>query len=229
MHNWHLHWLRATGNLDAQQAGIQAAIAQAHTLLSTQLPPPPLDILIQPARPGTIPEIGIGGRAWHARLVSLTINPANPNTAATIANGTLTREMLHEAHHTLRMAGPGYGRTFGEALVSEGLAWHLAHTLSQMPPAPWEGAIDRPTILQQHDRLPPMAATGYDHARWFFGTADIPRWFGYTLGCAMVQTWRDTAGPLSAERWITVPATEIIAAARATGLLPPDRADIAPA
>lgn len=220
MHNWHLHWLNATGGLHTQQADIHQAIAQAHTLLATMLPPPPLDILIQRGRAGTIPEVGMGGRAWHARLVSLTINPDNPNVAATIANGTLTRDMLHEVHHTLRMAGPGYGRTFGEAMVSEGLACHFARTLSQTPPAPWENAVDRPTILYHRDRLPPMAATSYDRARWFFGQADIPRWFGYTLGCQMVQSWRDTTGPLSAERWISVPSAEIIAAARATGLLP---------
>jgi len=116
MHNWHLHWLNATGGLHTQQADIHQAIAQAHTQLATMLPPPPLDILIQRGRAGTIPEVGMGGRAWHARLVSLTINPGNPNVAATIANGTLTRDMLHEVHHTLRMAGPGYGRTFGEAM-----------------------------------------------------------------------------------------------------------------
>ncbi|MFS3135811.1 DUF2268 domain-containing putative Zn-dependent protease [Gluconacetobacter sacchari] len=223
MDDWHLHWLHATGGLAAQQAAIRQAVARAHALLATLRPPPPLDILVQRGRAGTIPEIGIGGRAWHARLVSLTIDPANPNTAATIADGILTREMLHEAHHTLRMAGPGYGRTFGEALVSEGLACHFARTLGQTPPAPWESAVDRATLLRHQNRLPPMAATGYDHALWFFGRADIPRWFGYTLGSRMVQAWRDAAPPtaaLSPEHWIDVPGDDIIAAARAAGLLP---------
>ena len=62
------------------------------------------------------------------------------NTAVT--DGTLRRHVAHEVHYCLRMGGPGYGRSLGEALVSEGLAGRFVAKLFGNAPEPWECAID---------------------------------------------------------------------------------------
>lgn len=74
-------------------------------------------------------------------MFSLTIDPANPNFAHSLRDGDLRRAVAHEAHRCMRMAGPGYGWSLGEALVSEGLAGHFASRLFDSPPAPWECAV----------------------------------------------------------------------------------------
>ena len=59
-------------------------------------------------------------------MFSMTLDPDNPNFAASLEGGAVHRHIVHEVHHCLRMAGPGYGWTLGEALVSEGLAGQFA-------------------------------------------------------------------------------------------------------
>ena len=67
--------------------------------------------------------------AYRPGLFGLTLDPDNPQFATCISDGTLRRQVAHEVHHCLRMAGPGYGRVLGEALVSEGLAGHFTRRL----------------------------------------------------------------------------------------------------
>jgi hypothetical protein len=74
-------------------------------------------------------------------LFSLTLDPDNPNFERSLGDGDLRRTIAHEVHHCMRMAGPGYGWTLGEALVSEGLAGQFVHRLFGSPPEPWECAV----------------------------------------------------------------------------------------
>ena len=100
--------------------------------------------------------------------------------------------VAHEYHHTLRWVAPGYGRTLGEALVSEGLAGRFARELYDNPPEHYESALE-PNAF---DELAPLALThwddaGYDHPRWFFGARNLPVHVGYTLGYALVGEYLD--------------------------------------
>nr|WP_274517589.1 DUF2268 domain-containing putative Zn-dependent protease [Pseudomonas sp. GM18] len=66
----------------------------------------------------------------------MTLDPDNPNLLPSLRTGTLHRQIVHEVHHCLRIAGPGYGWTLGEALVSEGLAGQFVrHLLGKRPRA----------------------------------------------------------------------------------------------
>jgi uncharacterized protein YjaZ len=120
---------------------------------------------------------------------------------------------VHEAHHCMRMAKRGYGRTLGEALVSEGLAGRFVTHLFHSPPEPWERAVDQNTLLAHRPDNRMLAATDYDHNSWFFGAGgQRPRWLGYTLGYEMVGKWLETAGKLENAAWIDVPAERVLSA-----------------
>ncbi|PYE40485.1 putative Zn-dependent protease DUF2268, partial [Rhizobium sp. PP-F2F-G20b] len=122
MDGWTLHWLSASGELDDHRADIVGNFDAAYRTLSGLLPPPRLDILVQWLTGQTIPEMGIVGRAYRDTLFAMTVDPDNPNFATSLQDGALHRQIVHEVHHCLRMAGPdGYGWTLGEALVSEGV------------------------------------------------------------------------------------------------------------
>ncbi len=56
---------------------------------------------------------GASSRCWLDRGARL---------AASLDDGAFRRTIAHVVHRCLRMAEPGYGRTLGEALVSQGLA-----------------------------------------------------------------------------------------------------------
>lgn len=86
-----------------------------------------------------------------------------------------------------RWAGPGYGNTLGQALVSEGLAGQFARQLYGNEPEHYERAIDADAtreLARVADAL--WDEPAYDHARWFFGSGDLPVHAGYTLGYALV-------------------------------------------
>uniref|UniRef100_UPI000B02FDB5 DUF2268 domain-containing putative Zn-dependent protease n=1 Tax=Methylobacterium sp. CCH5-D2 TaxID=1768765 RepID=UPI000B02FDB5 len=127
--SWQLHWLEASGDLGPWRATIAEEVEIARIAVAGVLPVPPLDILVQRLPGEAIPETGTTGRALRESLFSLTIDPDNPNFARSLRDGDLHRTVAHEAHHCMRMAGPGYGWTLGEALVSEGLAGRFVNRL----------------------------------------------------------------------------------------------------
>ena len=118
-------------------------------------------------------------------MIQLTFDPANSNCAQNLGE-PLERTIVHELHHALRWRGPGYGRTLGEALVTEGLAGHFAQQLYGGPPEKWETSLDDEALAQAaRDAAAAWDDEAYDHAAWFFGTD--PAWRGYALGYALVE------------------------------------------
>ncbi|MEM1385694.1 MAG: DUF2268 domain-containing putative Zn-dependent protease [Pseudomonadota bacterium] len=207
---WQIHWLEASGTLVPWHETILVEVNAAKAMLAAVLRPPRLDILVQ-RNTRVIQEIGMVGHAHHSTLFSLSLDPDNPAFEAGLQDATLRRQVIHEAHHCLRMAGPGYGRSLGEALVSEGLAGQFVRRMFNNPPEPWETAVE-PETLRTHTPSPQrLAAETYDHGAWFFGTGELPRWLGYSLGYRMAAEWVDAAQP-TPERMVGVPATEVLCA-----------------
>ncbi|MCA1444576.1 hypothetical protein I6F07_31215 [Ensifer sp. IC4062] len=213
MDEWRIHWLEAEGDLKRWRDPIIAGVDEARRAVSRVLPPPALDILVQQQPGKVIPEIGMVGFAYRSSLFSLTIDLDNPNLTRCLSDGTLVRQLVHEAHHCLRMAGPGYGRSLGEALVSEGLAGQFVRELIGNPPEPWECAVDDEALCRNLPVEAALSSTDYDHAAWFFGTGGKrPRWLGYTLGYKLVGHWLRKASPITPATWINVPASVVLAA-----------------
>jgi hypothetical protein len=219
MEAWTLHWLEASGGLADIRADLIRNFEAAYATISKLIPPPRLDVIVQRLAGETIPEMGIVGRAYRGTLFAMTVDPDNPNLARSLQDGALYRQIVHEVHHCLRMAGPGYGWTLGEALVSEGLAGQFVRSLIDSEPEPWENAISSEALRTAPVDMKALAATNYDHQSWFYGTGAHPRWLGYTLGYQMVSSWLKTAGQIDAATWINVPANTIIMAAAKEGLV----------
>lgn len=210
--DWTLHWLEAmTAFSDTQRRAIVGAVEDAHTALARAMPPPRLDLLIA-ARPASwvIEGYGLSGFAYLDNLMAINCDPTGPDLLESCRNGAFTRQALHEVNHCLRMAGPGYGRTLGEAMVSEGLAGHFVIHLLGTAPEPWEGGLDPETRRSLMPSRTELDAPGYDHGAWFFGTGDLPRWLGYRLGFALVADWWQTRDGTSLRDLIDTPARSIL-------------------
>lgn len=216
--DWQLHWLEASGDLGLWREQIAAEVAVTYDLVSRLIAPPRLDILVQRGRM-VIPEIGMVGQAYRPGLFGLTLDPDNPQFATCICDGTLRRQVAHEVHHCLRMAGPGYGRVLGEALVSEGLAGHFARRLFGNPPEPWECAVTDDVLHAHRPDKETLSAKWYNHAEWFFGAGGRrPRWLGYTLGYRIVGDWLAATPDVSDDLLVNAPAETVLTAA-STGVL----------
>lgn len=212
---WRLHWLEASGDLGPWRTTITEEVEVARKAVARILPVRPLDILVQRLPGAVIPETGTTGQAMHGSLFSLTIDPDNPNFARALRDGDLRRTVAHEAHHCMRMSGPGYGWTLGEALVSEGLAGQFVSHLFGSPPEPWERAVTDEVLAANLPDNATLVGNGHDHRAWFYGFGGrYPRWLGYTLGYRIVGDWLEATADLSGDAWVNVPAHEVIDAAR---------------
>lgn len=218
-HLWKLHWLEASGEVRQYESVIVREAETAFHHLSCVTDVPRLDILIQCVPEAVIPETGFAGRAYSSTLFGMAIDPANPNLSRELQNGRLIRQIVHEVHHCLRMRGPGYGWTLGEALVSEGLAGQFVCWLLETAAEPWECAIERSELQANPVPLTTLQSARYDHSAWFFGTGAYRRWYGYTLGYQMVAAWHRRHRACPTENWFGVTADDVIAAALEEGLV----------
>jgi hypothetical protein len=196
------------------RAQILSEIEATREAVTKLVPAPALSVELRHAPGRVIPEIGLVGYAPGATRFSLTFDSTNPHFAPSLADGTLRRQVAHEVHHCLRHAGPGYGQSLGEALVSEGLAGQFVNRLFGTPPEPWERAVASREAWRFLPDAKALALPLYDHSAWFFGTGSYPRWLGYTLGYLLAGRWRAVNPEASGERLVNVTAAEVLASAR---------------
>lgn len=182
-----LHLINARDQLANLEPWLSGLLQAAFSVSASLLPLQDTDVIVKAGR-SVIPEKGHLGYAPEAGLIYVTVDPENP-ALKTNPSQSLERMLAHELHHSSRWDGPGYGQTLGEALVSERLAGHFAQEAYGGQPEPWERVPAR--ILRNH--LPKARAewqsTDYDHAEWFFGSQQIPRWAGYSLGYELVRRY----------------------------------------
>jgi hypothetical protein len=212
MSEWTIHWLEATGDLQPWRQPIATEIEATRGIVSSLVTAPRLDILVERSN-RVIPEIGMVGHAYRHSLFSLTVDPDNSHFEPSLRDGTLRRQVAHEVHHCLRHAGPGYGRTLGEAMVSEGLAGHFATRLFNSPPEPWERAVDDIEAWRLFPDRDALASSTYDHNAWFFGVGGrYPRWLGYTLGYMLAGRWLRSVPEADGQTMVNVPAAKVLSA-----------------
>ena len=202
MTRWTPRWLDAHGRVAPFRTAVAEALEAAEARVASAVEPPVLDVVVQ-AVPGgpVLPEDGLGGFTPSAEIVFLTLDPLNPNLRGTLG-APLERMIVHEVHHAPRWAGPGYGRTPGEALVAEGLAGRFVQEVFGSPPEPWEAALDPEAMAAQARDAAAGWDERHDHAAWFFGAGERRNWTGYGPGFELVGRYlgrhpRDRASALA--------------------------------
>lgn len=192
----------ATGELSRLIPLIEDGISEALPLITAELSADKIDIIFVSAAALAMPEYGIGGNSPGPNHIYVSLDPESDK----ITKKGLIETILHEAHHCMRWREPGYGETLGEAMISEGLACLYEAEYSGKPPA--YAAIKLPgkqIDLAQKE----LDSSGYDHARWFFGSKDIDRWFGYTYGYKLCKRFAETKS-IKAAQLVSTPADDIL-------------------
>lgn len=144
--------------------------------------------------PWGMPETGVHGYAPTAHYVELTLSPQNPNFAAHWRE-EVPATLVHELHHCKRWQGVGYGSTFLEVLVSEGLAQH--HEKEERGGQPAMYSRPKQALAPLWERAKPLLdRTDYGHDAWFYGSQseNLPRWAGYALGYDLVERYMGAHG-----------------------------------
>lgn len=122
-----LHILTASGRLVpwVREVDARANAAFDHVATLLALGSAPVDVVVRDAPRFAISETGIGGRAWDSHTVFSSVDAAHVRVEGAI-RFELSRLLAHELHHVARLRTVGYGRTLGEATISEGLADRFA-------------------------------------------------------------------------------------------------------
>lgn len=168
---WQVHFLNARHALTGIMPEVRAAIAESVARVSDHLDLPPFDVVVRAGDGGS--DWGVIGAAPAPGVIELTLSPAR------FAHDLTVRRMLRELHHVARWDGPGYGRSLGEVLVSEGLAGHFVTHVLGSPPDPWD-ATTPPSGLAKR-AMTEWAWRDLDRGLWFEGRGNIRKWAGYGL------------------------------------------------
>lgn len=157
-----------------------------------------------------IPGHAHGGWTYSPESIVIRLNPNFPSKEQ-LLKIELPRSVSHELHHAVRQkALPNEKRTLGSGLISEGLATHFETEVWGGEPSAWATALNSDQIQSIVEIvMKEYANTEYDDARWFFGTKDLPRWTGYTIGVYLVQEYLKLHPEQSAASLVSLPA-EII-------------------
>ncbi|MDW5375354.1 DUF2268 domain-containing putative Zn-dependent protease [Halomonas sp. HP20-15] len=206
MAQWLVHYANACGQLNGWIERISEGIAEARYRAEQVSTAISLDVIVQ-VWPGQVIDCrGFVGYAPTGTMMQLTLDSGNANFSSCMGE-PFERMVAHELHHVMRWRGPGYGRTLGEALVSEGLAGHFCRQLYASAPEPWESALsETETVACAMKAKQQWFAQSYRHDEWFFGQGGLPRWAGYSLGYVMVARYLQHNDGKSAASLVNEPA-----------------------
>lgn len=207
--------LNASGRITAAVAAELKRAAEASTKRFTaDLGICGIDVVLTTEYHGlSIQELAIGGYAPSAGVVFIDLEPENPQFVHW--KDRLPSIVAHELNHAARWRTAGYGQTFLDALVSEGLATvYEAQMTDQVPPY---ARANRNFSELWREAYPLLDRTDYGHATWFFGEGHLPRWTGYSLGYEMVHKHLAAEG-ISIHEATNLPASDFLLHAR-TGSL----------
>jgi hypothetical protein len=153
---------------------------------------------------GVIPEWGLGGYTYGPHSVLIAVDADHALEPVDVIS-----TLVHEIHHAMRWRSQGAGSSLRERLVAEGLAQVFECEVTGRTPLYAQGSVtqEQRDAASQH-----LDETPADEGRWFFGSSDLPRWFGYGLGYETVRTALETLGSDAAstvgepsatfERWL---------------------------
>ncbi len=217
-----LHFLEADGSLAPWRETIlndvRTTAERVGGSVSASDRSAPVDVLVE-RRPGeTIPELGLSGACYRRGLVTVTLDPDNPNFETSLVRGEFRKTLTHELHHSFRHATCGYGLRLGEVIVTEGLADAFDAEINGGDGNPWNHAIPAQDWLGLIERAElELWADGYNHGAWFFGWSGqgspLPRWAGYSIGYHLVKTYLAANPDARPSRMTATPAPEVIGGA----------------
>ncbi|MBL8789964.1 MAG: hypothetical protein JNM45_05655 [Rhizobiales bacterium] len=211
-----LHFLEAEGSLAGwrDQLGEEATVLveQIDSIVPARLHGHAVDVVIQYLPQDCVEGLAMGGSCYRRGMVSIALDPDAECFSHNFERGFFRRTLAHELHHSMRWNSCGYGMRLGEALVSEGLADIFSELVSGTETPAWSNALETdewPMLLERAERE--IDSESYDHGEWFFGTGELPRWAGYTLGYHLACHYAHKNPKAVATGLVDVPAEAVVA------------------
>ena len=171
------------------------------------------DIVVRHSPQNTIPELGISGQyTKDARCIDIYLDLHNSCLKNNFET-EIARTLIHEYMHVVReQYVPWENGTLLDSLVAEGLAQSFEiEVLPELPLSIYATAIPEKELdalwIKAKDILDQR---GWANDEWFFGSDEIKRWCGYSLGFWIVQDKIKKSG-LQASELYKMPSADFVA------------------
>lgn len=194
---WTLHFLNARLELTPVLSELRAASREAVARASDHADLPDFDLVIRPQSDRSA-DGAVQGQCPAPGVIEIAVTPDRCDPAH------YARVLVRQTAHLVRWTGPGYGRSLGEALVSEGLAGHFVLQVVGGQP----DALDavRPAQGAMRQAMNEWARRDHDHARWFNGKGDLRKGTGHSLGHRIIAEHLAQNPGVTAASLATAPA-----------------------
>lgn len=151
------------------------------------------------------------GWTHSAKDVQIKVNP-NFSDKEHLLHVEFPRSVSHELHHAVReKALPDEKRSLGSALIAEGLATLFETEVWGGIPSDWAKPLSKEQMQSLLEKvIVESEDPNYNHGRWFFGTSDLPRWAGYSMGIFLIKEYIKLHPNETAATLVETPARVIL-------------------
>ncbi len=174
----------------------------------------PLAITVYPQASWCIPDTGETGYTPSADWMQITLDlTGRIHPVATVIEKRIPPVVYHEMNHVKRWLTTGFGTTFREHVVTEGLAtaFEMDQVKHDIHPFFVVSQEEIGTILKLVKENKDRILTAYNYDEWFVrGSAVVPKWAGYKLGYYLIQEALRCNASQNVIALTSVPAEEII-------------------
>jgi hypothetical protein len=204
---------KAMEEASAHGVNLPRVTGRALARISALLPGPPTTITVTYDSSAVIPQTGSNGYTNPGTgRITIWLGQTKQASFRRIAQLWLARALSHEVDHSVRiLAGPGFGGTLLQEVVSEGIS--SAFDMAAFPgtPNPWDRAISPSQECALWQQAQPLLEQTGLYDDWMFGVPGIPHWTGFTIGYDMVTAYRQHHPGMSWSAITAASATTIFA------------------
>jgi len=144
-------------------------------------------IIIEAQSELVIPEIGLMGRAVGKQGLEIYVDFERKFKKDELET-ELASTVYHELAHLVRENKVGYSRSLLDAIVSEGISCYAEKYFQPEHTIPYIASVENEQKYIQEAKLL-FDKEDFDHAKWFFGSRNFPKWIGYRLGYVIVDKY----------------------------------------
>jgi Predicted Zn-dependent protease (DUF2268) len=199
----------------AKAAGINLPVLAGHALghINALLPGPKTTITVSYAPAGKlIPQTGTDGATGRNGIITVVFGSTRQVSVGKAVSAWLPRTLSHEVDHSVRiLAGPGFGQSLLQQIISEGISSVFDEAAFPGPPNPWDRAISPGQECALWRTATPRLGNPGLYDLWMFGGDGVPHWTGLTIGYDIVTDYRDRHPQVSWPALTAMSAAAILA------------------
>ncbi|NBD74090.1 hypothetical protein GVX82_03545 [Patescibacteria group bacterium] len=212
MQTFHYHFLKTNRELIGiaeQMREIFDATAEKVVSLTEEVE---TDIVVRNSPQNSIPELGISGQyTKDARCIDVYVDLHNTHLKDNFET-EVARTLIHEYMHVVReQYVPWENGTLLDSLIAEGLTQSFEIEVQpELPPSIYATSFNDQELADLWSKAKDILdQRGWINDEWFFGSDEIKRWSGYSLGFKLVQDKIKESGLKPSELY-KLPSTDFL-------------------